>query len=215
MNNLALLNLNFKKFGAVFLFLLPLALYTQKNDQENQKPDYYYDVLGQVKIGFLVPSAYGNNFISEGYDTWNGVHIDAQIKLRERLLLGLQYQAFKGRVTDQELVGPIDASGITHFFATFGYALLEKRNNFQIEGNVGFGGVTLRNENGFRRFNDNGFAIMANVNFSYRLNYWLGFYLSVQNNWDFWSIERPSELDDIFGKTSFFMPSLGVKFYIL
>jgi hypothetical protein len=213
MNKRVLLNLSFKKLCV--LFLLPFAIYAQQADEENEKPSYYYDTLGQAKIGFLSPIAYGDNFIANGYDTWNGVDISAQIVIEDRLLLGLQYQGFKGRVIDQELVGPIDASTITHFFVTAGYSLLEKRNDFHVEGNIGIGGVGLRNERGLRRFNDNGFAVMANLDLSYRINYWLAFYLNIQNNWDFWSIERPTELDDVFGTSSFFMPSVGLKFYIL
>ncbi|MDT0606192.1 hypothetical protein [Croceitalea rosinachiae] len=215
MNNLALLNLSFKKMGVLFLVLLSYALNAQEDEEMNEKPGYYYDVIGQGKIGFLVPSAYGNNFIADGYDTWNGVNIEAQVNAGERLLLGLQFQAFKGRVMDQELVGPINASSITHFFVSAGYSLLENKNDFQIEATIGFGSATLRNERDFRRFNDTGFAMMASLNFSYRLNYWLGFYIGLQNNWDFWSIERPSELDSVFGNTSIFSPSVGLKFYVL
>ncbi|MDT0620552.1 hypothetical protein [Croceitalea vernalis] len=215
MNNQALLNLNFRKLNIFFFSLLSFALFAQEAQVSTDKGDYYYDILGQGKVGFLSPLAYGSNFIADGYDTWNGVNIEAQIKLNHNLLIGLQLQAFKGRVIDQELVGPIDASGMTHFFVTTGYSLLDKKKDIQLEASIGLGSVTLRNERDFRRFNDSGFALMANLNFSYRLNYWLGFYLGLQNNWDFWSIERPSELDDVFGNTSIFAPSFGLKFYVL
>lgn len=215
MNKTVLSSLSFKR-ALLFLFLLPsYFLIAQEKVEKEDKPSYYYEVLGQGKIGFLVPSAYGDSFIADGYDTWNGIHIEAQARVKGRWMAGLQYQVFKGRVTNQELVGPIEASSLTHFFITGGYSLLEGKRDFQIQANMGLGWATLRNERGFQRFNDRGFALMAGVDFSYRLNYWLGFYINLQNNWDFWSIERPSELDDVFGTTSVFTPSVGLKFYIL
>lgn len=207
--------LSFKKFATAFSLLMTFIAQAQDGTEDNQKPNYYYDVLGQVKIGFLVPNAYGSNFVAEGYDTWNGINLEAQVVLKERILLGLQFQAFKGRVIDQELVGPVDASGFSSFFLTAGYAFQSNQSNFQIDANIGFGNLTLRNERGFRRFNDNGLALMANIGCSYRLNYWFGFYVSLQNNWNFWTINRAQELDDIFGNTPIFAPSVGIKFYIL
>lgn len=206
--------LSFKTF--LFLFLVGYgSVRAQAIAEEQEKTNRYYDVLGNAKVGFLMPTGYGNNFLSDGYDTWNGIHLDGKVYIERRISLGIQLQFFKGRVTNQEIVGTVDASRFTHGFVFGSYNPFGKNSDWTLELGLGLGFVDLRNEVGFQRFNDSGFALMAQSELSYRINKWLGLYLLLQNNWDFLSIDAPEEIKKNFNNLQIFAPSAGLKFYML
>jgi len=183
--------------------------------EQMERPPWYHEVLATAKIGFLAPTAHGSNFLADGYDTWNGIHLDAKAYFKEKTGIGVQLQYFKGRVVDQELVGAIDASRINHSLVYVSYNPFSRESDWLFEVNAGLGWIDIRNEKGEQRFNDSGFALMAGVELSYRLDTWIGIYVMVQNNWGFLHIDTAKEIEDDFNTIQTFSPSIGFKFYIL
>lgn len=210
--------------NSLFSFFLLLLIcaesfgQAQKDSVKNNQPDYYYDVLGSVKIGMLFPNPYGENSLSEAYDTGNGIQLEAKVHVNHKLGVGLQYQVFKGQVTDQIVVGGVDASRVTHVFALFSINHLKLKSHWRLETDFGIGYLEFRNERGpVIEFKDTGLTLKLSASLSYRFNSWIGAYIQVQHNWGFLSIDTPdiSEIRDVLNRTKLFAPSFGVRFYVL
>ncbi|MEN1784443.1 MAG: hypothetical protein AAGF77_04810 [Bacteroidota bacterium] len=184
-------------------------------DIENKYPEYYYDVLGNFSIGFLVPEAIGTNFIAEGYELWNGVQLEGRVYVNDKVAVGAQFQAFKGRVVDPTVVGALDATGFTHGFVFGSYNPFTRDNNMLLELALGAGYMNYRNEKEFQRFYDTGFSLMANATLSYRFTKWLGVYGAIQHLWDFSKIATANSLRNSYNSVSIITPSLGLRFYFL
>ena len=73
-----------KNAKLLFLGALLITRWTWSQD----KPDYYYDVLGEASVGFLIPSAFRDNYIAEGYALDPGIQIRGGIRVDPKLLLG-------------------------------------------------------------------------------------------------------------------------------
>ena len=190
----------------------------EKDTVKNPRPAYYYDLLGSGKIGMLLPNPYGDNSLSEAYDTGNGIQLEAKVHVNNRFGVGLQYQVFKGQVTNQVLVGGIDASRITHFFALVSINHLKLKSNWRLETDFGIGYLEFLNERGPTiEFKDTGVALKVSASLSYRFANWIGAYVQVQNNWGFLSIDTAEipEIREALRRTALFAPSFGLRFYVL
>ncbi|MGX1928127.1 hypothetical protein [Flagellimonas sp. 2504JD4-2] len=171
------------------------------------------DIFGEIGVSFLVPNAYGNNFLSEGYDLSNGFNVDGIVHLKPSWTVGAQLSHFTGDVTDISLVGGINKSAITHIHALGGYSILKKSSRIAIRPSLGLGYATYRHRQSSTRFRDDGFSISANVSISYRLSNFIGIYLKLDNHWDFLSIDTAPELKRFFRRPQYFAPSIGIKVY--
>ncbi|NQZ43195.1 MAG: hypothetical protein HRT65_02715 [Flavobacteriaceae bacterium] len=196
------------------LAVLFCSLWVTGQEETTPKPDYYYDVLGTAQLGYLIPSTFGESYL-DGYDFWNGFHFDAKAYVNEQIALGVQVEAFKGRVIDPTLVGAIDASRVIHGYAVGSYIPFDRKKDLLFEVGMGLGFIDIRNEKGVQRFHDTGFSVMVNAQVSYRLNKWFGLYARAQANWGFLDIEAAPEIDDLFNSSQFFSPSLGIRVFIL
>lgn len=182
---------------------------------EEDKPDYYYDVLGKIRSGLFFPSAYGNNFLAKNYDLRTGVHFEASVKIDKIRDLGIQFQGMQGIVTDTENLGQIDSSTITNGFLVLGHSLLGRKKDLELIANVGVGYMNLRNRVDFRRFNDSGAALMAGMELSYRFTTAFGCYVAFQNQWGFLGIDAADASRQFLRNTQVFTPLIGIKFYTL
>lgn len=190
----------------------------EKDTVENRYPAYYYDLLGSGKIGMLLPHPYGDNSLSEAYNTGNGIQLEAKVHVNNTFGLGLQYQVFKGQVTNQVLIGGIDASRITHVFALISINHLKLKRNWRLETDLGVGYLEFRNERGPTiEFKDTGVALKVSASLSYRFGNWIGAYMQVQNNWGFLAIDTADipEIREVLRRTTLFTPSFGLRFYVL
>lgn len=193
----------------------PFQINAQEKENENDKPDYYYDVLGKVKVGLVFPSAYGDNFLAENYDIRTGVHIDASVKIDKLRDLGVQFQGIQGVVTNNEDIALLESSTITSWFLVLGHTLLGRKNDLEFNVNIGLGFIDFRNRIDLRRFNDSGTAIMAGAEISYRFSNAFGIFVAAQNQWGFLNIDAPESVRRFLRNTRVFAPSFGLKFYIL
>jgi hypothetical protein len=208
------MKLFFKRCLILFFLNSGLTVFCQEDQKE--WPAYYFDVLGNLKIGMLLPNSDGDNFLSDGYETNFGLHLEGKVFVHRKIALGLQYQFYKGNVTDQSLVGAFDSSIIAHGLLFGIYNFFNSKSRFALETGLGSGFIRLRNKKkGFPRFTDSGFSIAVMAEVSYRFNKSIGAYIQFQNNWSFLSIEASKEIRNDFNSTRIFSPSFGLKFYIL
>ena len=184
-------------------------------DITEAKKDRYRDYLGDLGISYIVPIAYGTNFLSDGYDVRNGFNLRALVFVNERLALGAQFNHFKGEVTDISKVGNIESTGISHYNVLSGYSLLDRNNKLRLVTGLGVGYATYVNRLGNSKFNDDGFSLVAFIECSYRLGKVLGIYLDIQNNVDFMSIDSAQGQNDFFKRARIYAPSVGIRFYVL
>ena len=115
-------------FG-LFFFLRTSA---QNTDDSDEKPSYYYDVLGKVRFGLVFTSASGDNFLAESYDIKTGFHFDASVKIDKLRDLGVQFQGIQGVVTNNENLGLLESSTITSGFLVLGHTLLGRKKTVVI-----------------------------------------------------------------------------------
>ncbi|MEO0900682.1 MAG: hypothetical protein AAFY00_01240, partial [Bacteroidota bacterium] len=153
-------------------------VFGQDKDEEDDPSwkKYHYDVLGEAWIGVYVPEFYGDNFLSRAYDIGEGFVLGVNVLPKDKWYVGVQYSTFRGSVIDTELVGVLDASRIHQFNVTGGYSLLRKESRLSLKTGIGIGYVSLRNEKNFRRFTDDGFALLGETTVSYRFTKTIGAY---------------------------------------
>ncbi len=210
------LSLNFRKKYCLLLCLgLILNLFAQDEEEDKGWKKYHYDVLGEAWVGYLSPQFYGDNFLSEAFDTGDGIIFGINVLPSDKWYAGAQFSSFRGDVTNTSLVGVFDATRIQQFYITGGHSFLKQESRLSLKGGIGAGYVGLRNERGFERFRDEGFGIMADLVVSYRLTTFLGIYASLQHQWLFMDIDVPADLRSFFRNVTLFAPSIGIKFSML
>ncbi|MGD1945980.1 MAG: hypothetical protein ACFB0A_06910 [Croceivirga sp.] len=207
--------LNFKELLVLYILAVALSVGAQEKETKDEKPAYYYDVLGKVKAGLVFPSAYGDNFLAQNYDIRTGVHLDAMVKIDKVRDLGVQIQGIQGVVTNNDNLGLLESSTITSAFLVLGHTLLGRKNDLEFNANIGLGYIDFRNRVGLRRFNDSGTALMAGAELSYRLSNAFGIFIAAQSQWGFLRIDAAESVRGFLRNTRVFQPIFGIKFYIL
>ena len=200
---------------SLVFFLTFLGVHGQEIAEE-ERQGYYYDVLGKLRIGPIVPLPYGNNFLASNLDVNAGLFIAAAVRIDKSRSIGAQFQYFQGMVVETEGLGIFETSNITHGFAVVTQALVNNKSAFEFNMAVGFGFVNFRNRTAdFQRFTDSGVAFMVGGEAAYRLNKTLGLYISIQNQWGLLGSDVPSSQRRFLRNTTLIAPSAGIKFYIL
>jgi len=204
------MSLNFKNriMQMVCCLALPF-LYGQELDE-----GFESDIFGQIGFCYVVPVAHGNNFLSEGYILDNGFTIDAFVLIDHNWFAGGQVSHFKGEVTNVAAVGAIDMSGVTHLHAVGGYSFINTgTNRIFLEMAIGIGYTYYVHKKEFKIFADYGFSLATTLSSSYRITKNIGVYLKLDSYWDFLGVTTAPELENFFGRTQIFAPSIGIKLY--
>ncbi|RDY59872.1 hypothetical protein DX873_11005 [Flagellimonas nanhaiensis] len=180
---------------------------------QKEKPVFDDDILGEIGVSYVLPQAWGDNFVSKGYDLKNGLNVEGLVLITKKWQVGAQYGYFKGNVTNIDAVGAILSSRITHIHAVGGYSILGT-TKFGIRTGLGIGYAKYNHKQSTTKLMDDGFSIATNVSFSYRLGNSMGIYAKLDHYWDFLSIDTAPELTDYFRRTQIFALSIGIKFYV-
>ena len=178
------------------------------------KPGYYYDVLGEVSAGLLLPSPLGSHYVADGYDLDPGFQLSGMVRVESKLSLGADFQFYYGRVTDREVTGGFDGTSFRRFMAVGQYNLLNERSDLALQAGVHLGVALLRNKIGGESFQDDGFSTGASLDLSYRFSTTFGIYLRGLLLRDWMNIQTDSEIEDQFKRIDYFMPSIGLRLYI-
>ncbi len=178
------------------------------------KPDYYYDVLGEASVGFLMPSAFGDNYIAEGYSLDPGIQIRGGIRVDPKLLLGGDFQFYYGRVTNPEITGAFRGSNIRRLMVFGQYNLLDERSDLAVQAGLEFGVVILDNHIAAEEFRDDGISTGFSLDVSYRFSTTFGVYAHGLLVRDWMNIKTAPGLEDSFKRVDYFIPSVGIRLYI-
>ncbi|WP_108425181.1 hypothetical protein [Flagellimonas amoyensis] len=202
-------DLSFKKgILLVSLFFNLVSLKAQMGKKEMDD-----NVLVEFGISYMLPKAYGDNFLSQGYDIRNGINVDGRILVAPKWFVGAQWSQFKGDVIDMEKVGAIEKSGITHIYAVATYTILGNDKQVSVRTGFGAGYVLYRHKQSTTKFMDDGFSVAANLALCYRFSNSLGVFVKLEHYWDFLNIDTAPELETFFRNAQIFAPSIGIKVY--
>lgn len=202
-------NLSFK-IGVLFISLFANLVFLSA---QAGKKEIDYDVFGELGMGYVLPKAYGDNFLAQGYDIGNGINVNGMILIAPRWLIGAQWGQFKGNVVDVDKVGAIDRTRITHVHAVVAYSILGNDKQVSLRTGFGAGYARYRHKQSTTKFMDDGFSVVANLTFCYRFSNALGVFLKLDQYWDFLNIDTAPELETFFRNTQIFAPSIGIKLY--
>ena len=202
---------NFDRLLLCFFLSLRMQVFTQEivpfeSTNKNEK------VSLELKFGYLVANALGDNFLAKAYDINNGVVLDARFNVNENWYFGAQMTRVDSKIIDIVRVGNFDSAVRTHLSLVGGYSIVSNEN-FDLKTGVGFGPVWFRNTAEEIKFNDSGITILGNAALTYRISSFFGIYINLQHNWDFLVIQTAPELKKFFNRTSLFNPSVGIQFY--
>ncbi len=169
----------------------------------------------ELRPGLNIPSALGNNFLSEAYTTKLGFVLDSRAYLqRERFYLGLQLHYFRADVVKGSLVGNFDRTDVTHISVTGGVPIVSPGKRLGLEIGLGFGYVIYENKKDGINFHDDGFSAHMNLSADYRFNSFLGVHVGVQYTRDFLSVQTAPELESFFNNAAVLNIFTGLVFYI-
>ncbi|MGB6150394.1 MAG: hypothetical protein WBG48_00260 [Pricia sp.] len=204
------MSLNFKRFLAITLIFFSFSsIISAQNDEEKQEKVYV-----QLKPGFAVPLALGDNFLAQAYELKAGFLGEARVFFPNRIFLGIHGNFFKAEVIDATAVGDFERTNIWHNYVTGGYALLPRESDFGLEAGLGIGYTVFFNHGPDIRFHDDGFSAMANLYANYRFSRVVGANLGVQFSKDFLATQTAPELEKFFKNASILYFSTGLVFYI-
>jgi len=204
-------NYNFDFWLLTVLLLKGVFILGQHDDKPWPKGVFELNATG--KIGFLRPNIQGDNFINNGYDINNGFQISGEVFINNKITLGLLYNSFDGKVTNQSIVGTIDESTFGNLIISGSYNLLNQNSKFSIQPGLGFGYLWIGNKLSERRFSDSGISLNPFTELSFRINPRIGVYALLQRSWAFLFIDVADELKQNFNSTSIFSTSFGIKLY--
>ncbi len=199
----------------IFLVCLGILGANEVYSQDGIKNTSGKKVHIELRPGLNIPTALGDNFLSEAYSSKLGFVLDSRAYIqRERFYLGLQFQYFEADVEKVNLVGNFDETDVIHIGVTGGVPLLSPGKKVGLDVGLGLGYVLYENEVDGIRFHDDGFSAHVNLSADYRFNSFLGMHAGFQYTRDFLSVQTAPELDSFFNNASVLNIFFGVIFYI-
>ncbi len=166
------------------------------------------------QIGYLVPTAYGSNFLNDALDLSNGYLADYKLYITPKIYVGVQKTFFRANVTNESLVGVYDDSKISHHYAQVGTTIFPLNSKFNILAGGGLGYAYYKNFQSNSKFSDDGFSLMGNVAANYHFNKVVGLFFAVQLSKDFLSINTAKDVDKFLNNATFSTFSFGVQIKI-
>lgn len=167
----------------------------------------------QLYVAAVFPNAMGSNFLSEAYDLNSGFNAELLLFLKERYFMGYQHVFTTANVENTALVGLFDRSNIQHHYLLGGYSFLPRSSKIGFNVGLGMGYVRYRNFKEDTRFFEDGFSVMANARFSYRLSAVVGLQGGLQYASDFLNTKTAPELESFFNNAQTLYFSVGVVLY--
>lgn len=201
--------LNFKLLSLSLLFCT--LCFAQDKELVKKKK---INPIAEIQLGYLMPKAYGNNFLSEALDLGGGYLVDFKLYLSPRFYFGLQKIYFEADVFNQNMVGTYNNSKISHHYAQAGISIFPVTSKFNILAGGGLGYAYYKNFQLNSKFSDDGFSLMGNVAVNYQFSKVLGLFSAVQLSKDFLSIATAPEQDKFLNNATFSSISFGIQFQI-
>lgn len=201
--------LNFKLLS-LFLLFCTLCFAQDKELVKKKK----INSIAEIQLGYLVPKAHGNNFLSEALDLGGGYLVDFKLYLSPRFYFGLQKIYFEADVFNQNMVGTYNNSKISHHYAQAGFSSFPVTSKFNILAGGGLGYAYYKNFQLNSKFSDDGFSLMGNVAVNYQFSKFVGLFSAVQLSKDFLSIATAPEQDKFLNNATFSSISFGIQFQI-
>jgi hypothetical protein len=199
--------LNFKLLSLSLLFCT--LCFAQDKELVKKKK---INPIAEIQLGYLMPKAYRNNFLSEALDLGGGYLVDFKLYLSPRFYFGLQKTYFEADVINRELVGVYNNSKISHRYAQAGISIFPVTSKFNILAGGGLGYAYYKNFQLNSKFSDDGFSLMGNVAVNYQFSKVAGLFSSVQLSKDFLSIAAAPEQDKFLNNATFSSISFGIQF---
>ena len=168
----------------------------------------------QVRITTIFPKAMGNNFLSKGYDVKPGLATELLIFCGQHYFMGYQGAIKAADVNNPSLVGQFNRSTIQHHYVQGGYSFFPKANDLGLMLGVGAGFTHYRNSRDDVKFHDNGFSLMANTTFNYRLSSLFGVVAGMQFSHDFMNTITAPEVKSFFDSAQTLHYSVGIVMYV-
>ena len=177
----------------------------------SQKSVVEFKFYGEIQL--FNPTFFGEHFLNQAYEqSALGFGLYMNLLNYRKFNLGIGYSSFRSSLTDASLAGNFERSTYRTYFAQLNYEIL-KTNNFNAGISLGYGANYVRQ---FTRSARRGrystdewrtgayliYEFTKTFNLSFRANY-----LTTNAN-----IERPSQADDLFGRTHLMNLSLGFIF---
>lgn len=182
-------------------------------DEEESKEKKFVPIT-VFQIGYLVPTAYGSNFLNDALDLSNGYLADYKLHITPKIYVGVQKTFFKADVMNQLLAGVYDDSKISHHYAQVGTTIFPLNSKFNILAGGGVGYAYYKNFKSNTKFSDDGFSLMGNVTVNYHFDKVIGLFAAFQLSRDFLSINTAPELDKFLNNATFSTISFGVQIKI-
>ena len=89
------MNSSFRNWFCPLLCFCSMLVHGQK-----EKPMLDDDILGEIGVSHVLPQAWGDNFVSKGYDLNNGLNVEGIVLISKKWHIGAQYGYFKGNITN-------------------------------------------------------------------------------------------------------------------
>ena len=194
--------------------LLGMILGVTGNSYAQEKPSYYYDVLGEASVGLVLPQALGDGFIKEGYTLDPGVQFKAGILVDPKLVLGVDLQLYSGQVTEPTLVGNYRGTNFRRLLVFGQYNLLPVKSDLALRLGLQGGYIYHGNYTETERFRDDGYSLGIQSELSYRFSTTFGLYLQAQWMQEWLNIKTAESVQSEFDSVQSFIPGFGLRVYI-
>ncbi|MBP2830992.1 hypothetical protein J8281_02230 [Aquimarina sp. U1-2] len=171
-----------------------------------------------IKIDYLQPIAYGNNFVAKGYDLSSGTSIGLTYEnLLSHLNLHMDVAVYRGKVVKPEVVGFFETTNFTRFSAGIGYGFTVNRK-LKILSTLNFGYIKLKHTLLLRnptRLNekgrDDGVFLSLELDTTYSVFSWLDVKAGLTNFTDFLQIKVNGQRDSFFSTIHTLAPAIGIR----
>lgn len=194
--------------------LLALILGTTHKSNAQEKPSYYYDVLGEASAGLILPQALGEGFIKEGYHLDPGLQIKGGILIDPKLILGIDLQFYSGQVVNPGLVGNYKGTNFRRLLVFGQYNLFPVKSDIALRLGLQGGYIYHGNYTETERFRDDGYSLGILSELSYRFSTTFGLYLQAQWIQEWLNIKTAESIQSEFDSVQSFIPGFGLRVYI-
>ena len=179
-----------------------------------EKPSYYYDVLGEASVGLIFPQAIGEGFIKEGYSLDPGLQLKGGVLVDPKWVLGVDLQFYSGQVVDPSLVGNYRGTNFRRLLVFGQYNLLPVKSAIALRLGLQGGYIYHGNYTETERFRDDGISLGLQAEVSYRFSTTFGMYIQAQWVQEWLNIKAAESVQSEFDSSGYLIPGIGLRMYI-
>lgn len=175
-----------------------------------QTSEFSVDMKGNVAFPM------GNNFMADGLKTFTGFGFGFNAIFFHHFGVGLEFNQFYSQVKDESVFGNLHSPTLTDFSLSLLYNR-PLQNNFNIEGQLGFGSLPLKSKSIYRPdgFRENASSVILGAKLLYNITDNRKVQVFINPKFYFYSsvveIDNPT-IQDYYSKSTIFNLSLGLRF---